>query len=47
MGTGAIGPTISIIAIIIISFLILRLMRSIIRRTISRLIEQGNRQNER
>jgi hypothetical protein len=46
MGTGPIGPTISMIAIII-SFLILRLMRSIIRRTISWLIERGNRQNER
>lgn len=40
--SGAFAPAISIIAIVLISFLILRLMRSIVRRTISRLIERGD-----
>ncbi len=40
--SGAFAPAISIIAIILISFLILRLIRSIVRRTISRLIERGD-----
>ncbi len=40
--SGAIAPAISIIAIVLISFLLLRLLRSIVRRTISRLIERGD-----
>lgn len=40
--SGAITPAISIIAIVLISFLLLRILRSIVRRTITRLIERGN-----
>ncbi len=45
IGRQAIGPTLSILLIVVIAFLILRLMRSVIRRTIQHLVERGAESN--
>ena len=45
IGKDAIGPALSILVIVVISFLILRAMRTVIRRTIKHLVERSNQQS--
>jgi small-conductance mechanosensitive channel len=44
-GKGAIGPGIRILIIVFVSFLVLRAMRSVIRRMIRHLVERGDQQS--
>lgn len=45
LGRSAVGPGLRILVIIVISLLIVRAMRSVIRRTIKHLVERGDQQN--